>query len=137
MFNTVELAREGILGATKLFPGVIAEFDLVIHYKPILEMFAEEKHSANNDGISSCFLQITTVTVSKQCVVPSTALWKALHNASTAGGGKANLPSYPTKVVDVYNGPRAFPVSSMSLAVPMERLNSITVIVSHCDTIQG
>ena len=38
--NTVELAREGILGATKLFPGVITEFDLVIHYKPILEMFA-------------------------------------------------------------------------------------------------
>ena len=34
----------------------------------------------------------------------------ALHNASMAGGGK---------VVNVYNRPRAFPVSSMLLAVPI------------------
>ena len=59
------------------------------------------------------------MTVSKQCGVPSTSLWGALHNAATARGGKANLPSYPTKMVDVYNGPRSFSATSMVLAVPI------------------
>ena len=103
VFNNIELAREGILGATSLFLGVITEFDLVVHYKPILEMFAEEAHTANTDAISSSYLEITTVTVAKQCTIPSTDLWKALRDASTAGGGKGSLPSYPAKVMDVYN----------------------------------
>ena len=119
VFNNIELAREGILGATSLFPNVITEFDLVVHYKPILEMFAEEAHTANTDAISSSYLEITTVTVAKQCTVPSTDLWKALRDASTAGGGKGSLPSYPAKVVDVYNGPRTFPVTSTTLSVPV------------------
>ena len=82
-------------------------------------MFAEGKHAVNTDAISSAFLEITRVTVSKQCGVPSTSLWGALHNAATAGGGKANLSSYPTKVVDMYNDPRSFPATSMVLAVPI------------------
>ena len=115
----VETADEGILGSTKLFQGVIKELDLILHYKPILEMFAEEKHAVNTDAISSAFLEITTVTVSEQCGVPSTSMWGALHNAASAGGGKANLPSYPTKVGDLYTGPRFFPTTSMVLAVPI------------------
>ena len=103
VFNNIELARESILGATSLFPGVITEFDLVVHYKPILEMFAEEAHTANTDAISSSYLEITTVTVAKQCTVPSTDLWKTLRDASTTGGGKGSLPSYPAEVMDVYN----------------------------------
>ena len=45
VFSMVETADEGILGATKLFPGFITELALILHYKPILEMFAEEKHA--------------------------------------------------------------------------------------------
>ena len=56
VFNMVETADEGILGATKLFPGVITELALILHYKPILEMFAEEKRAVNTDAISSAFL---------------------------------------------------------------------------------
>ena len=119
VFNNIELAREGILGATRLFPGVITEFDLVVHCKAILETFAKEAHTANTDAISSSFLEITMVTVAKQCTVPSTDLWKALRDASTAGGGKGSLPSYPVKVMDVYNGPRTFPVTSTTLNVPV------------------
>ena len=129
VFNMVETADEGILGATKLFPGVITELALILQYKSILEMFAEEKHSVNTDAISSAFLEITTVTVSKQCGVPSTSQWGTLHNAATAGGGKANLPSYPTKVVDVYNGPRSFPATSMVLAVPIPGVKCQTVSI--------
>ena len=117
VFNNIELAREGILGATSLFPGVITEFGLVVHYKPILEKFAEEAHTANTDAISSSYLEITTVTVAKQCTVPSTDLWKALRDASTAGGGKGSLPSSLVKVMDVYNG--RLPVNRTTLSVPV------------------
>ena len=91
----------------------------VLSSNSILEMFAEEAHTANTDAISSSYLEITTVTVAKQCTVPSTVLWKALRDASTAGGGKGSLPSYPAKVMDVYNGPRSFPVTSTTLSVPV------------------
>ena len=93
VFNMVETADEGILRATKIFPGVITELDLILHCKPILEMFAEEKHAVNTDAISSAFLEITTVTVSKQCGVPSTSLWGALHNAAIAGVEKPTCPA--------------------------------------------
>ena len=119
VFNNIELAREGILGATSVFPGVITEFDLVVHCKPILEMFAEEAHTANTDAISSSYLEIMTVTVATQCTVPSTDLWKALRDASTAGGGKGSLPSYPAEVMDVHNGSRTFPVTSTTFSVPV------------------
>ena len=119
VFNMVETENEGILGATKLFPGFIAEFALIVHYMPILEMFAEEHHTTNTDAISSAFLEINMVTVSKPSVLPSKALWGMLHHAATTGGGKANLPSYPTRVSDVYNGPHAFPGTSMVLVVPI------------------
>ena len=39
--------------------------------------------------------------------------------ASTASGGKANLPSYARECVEVYNGPHVFPVGLRSLAVPI------------------
>ena len=86
------------MGATKLFPGVIAEIALIVHYMPIFEMFVEEHHTTNTDDISSAFLEINMVTVSKQSVLPSKALWGTLHHAATVGGGKANLPSYLTRV---------------------------------------
>ena len=71
-------------------------------------MFAEEHHTAMTDTIANCFIEITTLTVSKQCILPGKAMWDALQEASTAGGGKANLPSYAMKCVEVYNGPRVF-----------------------------
>ena len=82
-------------------------------------MFAEEHHTAMTDAIANCFIEITTLTVSKQCILPGKALRDALQDASTAGGGKANIPSYATECVEVYNGPRVFPVGSRSLAVPI------------------
>ena len=82
-------------------------------------MFAEEHHNAMTDAIANCFIEITTLTVFKQCILMDKALWDALQDASTAGGGKANLPSYATQCVEVYNGPRVFPVGSRSLAVPI------------------
>ena len=84
-------------------------------------MLAEEQHTAMTDAIANCFIEITTLTVSKQCILPGKALWDALQDASTAGGGKgkANLPSYATECVEVYNGLRVFPVGSRSLAVPI------------------
>ena len=87
--------------------------------KSILEMFAEEHHTAMTDAISNCFIEITTLIVSKQCILPGKALWDALQETSTAGGGKANSPSYATECVEVYNGPRVFPVGSRSLAIPI------------------
>ena len=83
----VETADEVILGATKLFTGVITELALILHYKPILEMFTEEKHAVNMDAISSAFLEITTVTVSKQCGVPST------HTTPPPSGEKPTCPA--------------------------------------------
>ena len=66
-----------------------------------------------------CFIEITTLTVSKQCILPGKALWDALQDSSTGGGGKANLPSYATECIEIYNGLRVFPVGSRSLAVPI------------------
>ena len=99
MFNILETEKEGILGATKLYPGVITEGFFIIHYKSILEMFAEEHHAAMTDAIANCFIEITTLTVSKQCILSGKALCDVLQDASTAGGGKANLPSYATECV--------------------------------------
>ena len=127
VFTTLELFREGIFGLTKVFPGVITDCDLIIHFKPVLEMFAEEHRDptgappvpGNNGALSGAFFQLTTVTISQQSVVPSTQLWKTLQDSASASGGKANLPSYPTKVVEVYNGPRTFPTASRTMLVPI------------------
>ena len=80
-------------------------------------MFAKEHHTTMTDAITNCCIEITTLT--KQCILPGKALWDALQDASTAGGGKANLPIYATECVEVYNGPRVFPFGSRSLPVPI------------------
>ena len=133
VFSTVELFREGVFGLTKVFPGVVTDCDLIIHFRPVMEMFAEEKRAAGNTGaLAGAFFQLTTVTVSQQSVVPSTQLWKTLQDSASASGGKANLPSYPTKVVEVYNGPRSFPAGSRSMLVSItgsDVPDRITVLV--------
>ena len=117
VFSSIELFREGVFGTTRVFQGVITDCDLVIHFKPILDMFAEEARTGdvNTGAISNAFFELTTVTVSQQSLVPSAQLWKTLQDSASASGGKANLPSYPIKVEDVYNGPRSFPAASRTL----------------------
>ena len=133
VFSTVELFREGVFGLTKVFPGVVTDCDLIIHFRPIMEMFAEEARAAGSThALNGAFFQLTTVTVSQQSVVPSTQLWKTLQDSASASGGKANLPSYPTKVVEVYNGPRSFPTGSRSLLVAItgnDVPDKLTVVV--------
>ena len=84
-----------------------------------MEMFAEEHHTTMTDAIVNCFIEVTMLTVSKQCILPGNVLWDALQDASIIGGGKANLPSYATECVEVYNGLHVFLVGSRSFAVPI------------------
>ena len=77
-------------------------------------MFAEEQHTAMTDVIANCFIEITTLTVSKQCILPVKHCGMRCKMLQPLEVEKPiYLFIYATECVEV----DVFPVGSRSLAV--------------------
>ena len=120
----VETESEGILGATCMYPGIISSFQATLDFKGIYELLYSDISNAIADpqtfvedtgGIDRAFIEITRIICEYQSALPSTALWDALSNAATAGGGVAKSPSYPWPLINNFGGPKEFTPATTAL----------------------
>ena len=102
-FCRVETESEGIMGASCMYPGIMTNFQMILELKAMYEfLYCDLTNGAvpaqaitDTHKIEHAYFQITRIFVEYQTLLPSTALWDALSNAATAGGGVAKSPSYP------------------------------------------
>ena len=119
----VETESEGIFGTSCMYPGIISNFQVTVDVKGIYEfLYADLSAPAgttvtDTGGIDRAYVEITQIICEYQSLLPSVALWDALSNAATAGGGVAKSPSYPWPLINNFGGPKEFTTGPTALHV--------------------